>query len=103
MKPAPVNGHLKIEVKVTMANVYKVHVHYRGWGENWLIGTLASNGRQTMFQYSSEALERNVEFSPVKLKLQVYLRIAFLMDGACSSWIGFSKKTLARTHNKLIP
>jgi serine/threonine-protein kinase HipA len=70
MKPAPVNGHLKIEVKVTMANVYKVHVHYRGWGENWLIGTLASNGRQTMFQYSSEALERNVEFSPFKLKLQ---------------------------------
>lgn len=51
-------------------NLYKVNVYYRGWGENWCIGTLASNGRQTMFQYSKEALERNIEFSPFKLKLQ---------------------------------
>ncbi len=51
-------------------NLYKVNVYYRGWGENWCIGTLASNGRQTIFQYSKEALERNIEFSPFKLKLQ---------------------------------
>lgn len=53
-----------------MSNIYKINVYYQGWGEFWHLGTLASDGRQTMFEYSSEALQRNIEFSPLHLKLQ---------------------------------
>ncbi|OTG62960.1 hypothetical protein B9T25_14250 [Acinetobacter sp. ANC 4470] len=53
-----------------MENLYKIDVYYCGWGENWCLGKIASNGRQTVFQYSDEALQRNIEFSPRYLPLQ---------------------------------
>lgn len=53
-----------------MKNLYKISVYYNGWGEDWHLGDLASNGRQTMFEYSKEALKRNIEFSPNCLPLQ---------------------------------
>jgi len=48
---------------------YKLHVYYRGWGEDWPIGTLASDGKQTLFEYSSEALTKGLAFSPRYLPL----------------------------------
>lgn len=54
-----------------MENLYKIDVYYNGWGENWCLGQLASNGRQTVFQYSPEAIQRNIEFSPRYLPLQL--------------------------------
>ncbi len=54
-----------------MESLYKIDVYYNGWGENWRLGQLASNGRQTVFQYSPEAIQRNIEFSPRHLPLQL--------------------------------
>lgn len=54
-----------------MENLYKVAVYYNGWGEYWCLGQLASNGRQTVFQYTPEVIQRNIEFSPRYLPLQL--------------------------------
>ena len=48
----------------------KLLVHYQGWGEHWLLGTLADNGRERLFEYSPEALRRALELSPLHLKLR---------------------------------
>ena len=48
----------------------KLLVHYQGWGEQWLLGTLADNGRERLFEYSPEALRRGLEVSPLRLKLR---------------------------------
>ena len=48
----------------------KLLVHYQGWGEHWLLGTLAENGRERLFEYSPEALRRALELSPLRLKLR---------------------------------
>lgn len=45
-------------------------VHYQGWGEDWPLGTLADNGRTLLFEYSREALEQQLELSPLHLKLR---------------------------------
>ena len=47
-----------------------LHVHYHGWGESWLLGTLADNGRALLFEYSPAALGRKLELSPRHLKLR---------------------------------
>lgn len=48
----------------------KIFVHYKGWGENWLLGTLADNGVELLFEYSPEALKQGLELSPRHLKLR---------------------------------
>ncbi|WP_183493251.1 MULTISPECIES: type II toxin-antitoxin system HipA family toxin [unclassified Roseateles] len=52
----------------------KVDVEWRAWGESWTLGTLAERGWVTLFEYSSEALSRGVDFSPlhVPLRAQTY-------------------------------
>lgn len=47
----------------------KLEVYYQGWGENWLLGTLADDGRDLLFEYSLRALDEKLELSPVRLKL----------------------------------
>lgn len=47
----------------------KVQVYYQGWGENWLLGTLADNGEKILFEYSAEALRQELELSPRYLSL----------------------------------
>lgn len=49
----------------------KIQVHFQGWGQNWLLGTVAHDGVQTLFEYSAQALARAIELSPRHLKLQV--------------------------------
>ncbi len=44
-------------------------VHYQGWGEHWLLGTLADDGRHLVFEYSPEAIRQGLELSPRHLKL----------------------------------
>lgn len=48
----------------------KLHVRYRGWGENWLLGTLADDGVELLFEYSPQALAQGLELSPRHLKLR---------------------------------
>ncbi len=48
----------------------KLFVYYNGWGEHWLLGTLADNGAELLFEYSPEALKQGFELSPRHLKLR---------------------------------
>lgn len=48
----------------------KISVHYEGWGERWLLGRLADDGRQLLFEYSAEALQQGLELSPRHLALR---------------------------------
>ena len=48
----------------------KLKVFFCGWGQKWLLGTLADNGTDLLFEYSPQALEKGIEFSPRALKLR---------------------------------
>jgi serine/threonine-protein kinase HipA len=48
----------------------KLSVFYEGWGERWLLGILADNGRELLFEYSPEALAQGLELSPRHLRLR---------------------------------
>lgn len=48
----------------------RLEVHYRGWGEQWPLGTLADSGRSVLFEYSPEALRQGLELSPRNLRLR---------------------------------
>ena len=48
----------------------RLDVYYSGWSEDWLLGSLADDGTTVLFEYSSLALERGLEFSPLNLKLR---------------------------------
>ena len=49
----------------------KMHVNYCGWGEDWELGLLVEGARQGsyVFEYSQQAIERGIEFSPYQLPL----------------------------------
>lgn len=55
----------------------KLSVFYQGWGERWLLGTLADDGREILFEYSQEALAQGLELSPRHLKLKAEAYGAF--------------------------
>jgi serine/threonine-protein kinase HipA len=48
----------------------KLSVYYEGWGERWLLGTLADDGLHLLFEYSAEALRQGLELSPRHLALR---------------------------------
>ena len=48
----------------------KIEVHFCGWGQRWLFGTLADNGNNLLFEYSPAALAQGIEFSPLHLPLK---------------------------------
>ena len=48
----------------------KLDVVFEGWGQNWVLGTLADDGRQVIFEYSAAALTRGLELSPRHLLLR---------------------------------
>lgn len=43
----------------------KLQVIYGGWAERWTLGTLADTGREILFEYSSHAVERGLQLSPM--------------------------------------
>ncbi len=47
-----------------------LNVVYAGWGEHWLLGRLADDGRKMLFEYSPEAMRQGLELSPLHLKLR---------------------------------
>jgi len=47
----------------------KLNVIYAGWGERFDLGVLADNGRDIVFEFTREALNRKLEVSPYKLPL----------------------------------
>jgi serine/threonine-protein kinase HipA len=55
----------------------KLSVRFQGWGEDWVLGTLAELDRSIYFEYSEEALARGIELSPYKAKLAPGVRKDF--------------------------
>lgn len=47
----------------------KIQVKFCGWGQSWLLGELASDGRNTLFEYSAEARAKGIEFSKIRMPL----------------------------------
>lgn len=47
----------------------KLNVIYAGWGERFVLGVLADNGRDILFEYTAEAIKRRLELSPFKMPL----------------------------------
>ncbi|WP_207000293.1 type II toxin-antitoxin system HipA family toxin [Trinickia mobilis] len=47
----------------------KISVVYAGWGERFVLGQLADDGSDLLFEYSAHALQRGLELSPLKLPL----------------------------------
>ena len=47
----------------------RLFVHYCGWGEDWLLGELLDDGREVLFSWSAQALDKGIELSPLRLKL----------------------------------
>ncbi len=43
----------------------KLQVFYNGWGEHWLLGTLADTVQGVLFEYSPLAIERGLQLSPM--------------------------------------
>jgi serine/threonine-protein kinase HipA len=48
----------------------KLTVIYAGWGERYELGVLADDGRDLLFEYSTQAIKRGLELSPFKLPLR---------------------------------
>ena len=48
----------------------KLNVVYQGWGQHFVLGTLAMSAGVLFFEYSNAAHQAGLELSPVKLKLQ---------------------------------
>ena len=82
----------------------KVPVRYEGWGENWLLGTLADDGHHLLFEYSPQALAEGLDLSPRYLPLQKQAIGSFpshlwRLPGFCdSSARGFA--ALSKQHGK---
>jgi serine/threonine-protein kinase HipA len=45
-------------------------ITYQGQGAAYVVGTLADDGRHTLFQYAPEALARGLQLSPIRLPLR---------------------------------
>ena len=47
----------------------KLNVIYLGWGERYELGVLADDGKDLLFEYSTQAIKRGLQLSPYKLPL----------------------------------
>lgn len=52
-----------------MAVLTRLNVIYQGWGEHWPLGVLAHAGGRVLFEYSAQAIERGLAFSPLQVPL----------------------------------
>ncbi len=54
-----------------MSTITKLDVFYEGWGERWLLGSLAQAGQRLLFEYSASAVEmasrRQLQLSPFQV------------------------------------
>lgn len=48
----------------------ELKVTYQGLGEPFVLGTLADDGQDLLFQYTPQALERGLQLSPIRLPLR---------------------------------
>ena len=50
--------------------IEQMAVYYCGWGQDWLLGHLADDGHNLLFEYSPQALQTGLELSPLHLPLR---------------------------------
>jgi serine/threonine-protein kinase HipA len=55
----------------TAAHITRLTVLYCGWGEQWPLGTLSDVKGKLLFEYSAQAAERGLQFSPLRVPLPV--------------------------------
>lgn len=51
-------------------SIKKISVYYAGWGERWHWGQLADDGQRIVFEFTSEAIQKGIELSPLCLPLK---------------------------------
>ena len=59
----------------------KLSVIYDGWGEHWVLGTLADTARGIFYEYSPQAIERGLQLSPMHQPLPRPGAAALLFKG----------------------
>ncbi len=52
-----------------MAGITRLNVRYLGWGQDWPLGLLSEVQGRLLFEYSPQAIERGLEFSPLRVPL----------------------------------
>jgi len=63
----------------------KLQVLYCGWGQRWVLGTLAQAQTGVFFEYSAEAVERGLQLSPLKAPLPLAGAARVVMRGPAHS------------------
>jgi serine/threonine-protein kinase HipA len=64
----------------------KLQVIYDGWGERWPLGTLADTGRDILFEYSPQAIQRGLQLSPMHQPLPRAGAVAVSFKGEAHSY-----------------
>jgi serine/threonine-protein kinase HipA len=64
----------------------KLQVIYDGWGERLPLGTLADTGRDILFEYSPQAIERGLQLSPMHQPLPRAGAVAVSFKGEAHSY-----------------
>jgi len=52
-------------------HITRLTVLYCGWGEQWPLGTLSDVDGKLLFEYSTQAIARGLQFSPLRVPLPV--------------------------------
>lgn len=53
----------------SVAGITRLNVRYLGWGEDWPLGVLSDVQGRLLFEYSPQAVERGLAFSPLRVPL----------------------------------
>lgn len=52
-----------------MSSITRLNVLYHGWGQSWPLGQLAQADDRVLFEYSQQAIEHGLQFSPLRVPL----------------------------------
>ncbi len=52
-----------------MAAITRLNIRYLGWGQDWPLGLLSEVQGRLLFEYSPQAIEKGLEFSPLRVPL----------------------------------
>lgn len=64
----------------------KLNVIFNGWGQRWCLGTLADTGRSVLFEYSSQAVARGWQMSPLHQPLPLHGATSAAFTGDVAFW-----------------
>ncbi len=53
----------------SMAGITRLNIRYLGWGQDWPLGLLSEVQGRLLFEYSPQAIEQGLAFSPLRVPL----------------------------------